>query len=50
MIKTLYRRLPGPSVARISFMILVALLFLVLVIWSYELLGDVLDSGGAVGE
>ena len=50
MIKALYRNLPGPSAARVGVMILMTLILLVLVIWSYELLGDVLDTGGTVGE
>ena len=49
MIKALYRHLPGPFAARVTTMIVMALIFLVLVIWSYELLGDVLDTGGRVG-
>ncbi len=50
MIRVLYRRLPGSSSARIVVVIVMALVFLVLVIWSYELLGDLLDTGGTVGE
>lgn len=50
MIRAIYRRLPGSSAARITLMIVVAFVLLALVIWSYELLGDVLDSGGTVGE
>ena len=50
MIKAIYRRLPGPSVARVAIMLVIAYLLLVVVIWSYELLGDFLDTGGAVGE
>jgi len=50
MIQTIFRRLPGPAPVRIAAMVLVALAILILVIWSYELLGDILDSGGTVGE
>ena len=50
MIKALYHRLPGPSLARAAIMLVTVLVLLVLVIWSYELLGDLLDTGGAVGE
>ncbi len=50
MIKAVYRALPGPSAVRIAIMVLAALVFLALVIWSYELLGDVLDTGGTIDE
>ena len=50
MLTTIYRRLPGPAPIRIAGMVIAALIILTLVIWSYELLGDVLDSGGTVGE
>jgi hypothetical protein len=50
VIKAIYRRLPGPSAARVAIMLVTAYLLLVVVIWSYELLGDLLDTGGAVGE
>jgi hypothetical protein len=50
MIKSLYRAMPGPPAARVAVMSIVALVILVLVIWSYEVLGDFLDSGGTVGE
>jgi len=50
MLNTIYHRLPGPKAARVSVLVVVGLLILVLVIWSYEVLGDVLDSGGTVGE
>lgn len=50
MLRTLYRRLPGPPGARIVVMSIGALVLLGAVIWSYEVLGDLLDTGGAVGE
>ena len=50
MIKNLYHWLPGPPAARIATLSLAALVILVAVIWSYEVLGDMLDSGGTVGE
>lgn len=50
MIKNLYHWLPGPPAARIVILSLAALVILVAVIWSYEVLGDLLDSGGTVGE
>jgi hypothetical protein len=50
MIRTIYYRLPGPPAARLAALSLAALVILVLVIWSYEVLGDFLDSGGSVGE
>ena len=50
MIKSLYDFLPGPPVARMAVMSVAALILLVIVIWSYEVLGDFLDSGGTVGE
>ena len=50
MLRTLYRRLPGPAGARIALMSVAALVLLTAVIWSYEVLGDLLDTGGAVGE
>ncbi len=50
MIKAIYRWLPGPSAARVAIMLVIAWLLLVVVILSYELLGDFLDTGGAVGE
>ena len=50
MIAWLYDVLPGPKAARIAFMVVLALIILVLVVWSYELLGDFVDSGGRVGE
>ena len=50
MIRTLYHRLPGPPAVRVAALSLVALVVLVAVIWSYELLGDLLDTGGTVGE
>ena len=49
MIRWLYRRLPGPKAARIAVMTVIALIVLTLVIWSYELLGDFVDTGGRVG-
>ena len=50
MLQTLYRRLPGPPGARIAMMSVAAVVLLLVVIWSYEVLGDLLDTGGAVGE
>ncbi len=50
MIKSLYQWMPGPPAARIVALSVAALVMLVLVIWSYEVLGDFLDSGGTVGE
>jgi len=50
MLSAIYHRLPGPKAARIAVLAVVAVLILVLVIWSYEILGDLLDSGGTVGE
>lgn len=50
MIKTLYFRLPGPPAARLAVMTVAALVFLAVIIWSYEVLGDLLDTGGAVRE
>lgn len=50
MIRNLYRWMPGPPAARIAVLSIAALVVLVLVIWSYEVLGDFLDSGGTVGE
>ncbi len=50
MIRWLYRVLPGPKAARIAVMVVLALIVLTLVVWSYELLGDLIDSGGRVGE
>ena len=50
MIKSLYQWMPGPPAARIAVLSIVALFILVLVLWSYEVLGDLLDSGGTVGE
>ncbi len=50
MLHTIYRRLPGPPGARIVLMAVAALVLLAVVIWSYEVLGDLLDTGGAVGE
>ena len=46
MIKSLYRLLPGPSGVRVTVMVAMVAALLVLVIWSYELLGDVLDTEG----
>jgi hypothetical protein len=50
MIRNLYLRLPGPPSLRMATMTLAFLVLLVVVIWSYEVLGDLLDSGGALGE
>jgi hypothetical protein len=50
MLRTLYLRLPGPPAARIALLSLAALMLFAAVIWSYEVLGDLLDTGGAVGE
>lgn len=50
MLSSIYHRLPGPRAARLAVLVAVAVLILVLVIWSYEILGDILDSGGTVGE
>jgi len=50
MIKSLYQWLPGPPVARVVMLSVATLVVLVAVIWSYEVLGDFLDSGGTVGE
>jgi hypothetical protein len=50
MLSTLYHRLPGPKAARITMLAAMAVVLLTLVIWSYEILGDLLDSGGTVGE
>lgn len=45
----LYERLPGNRPARIAVLAVAGLLLLAAVIWSYEVLGDLLDSGGTVG-
>jgi hypothetical protein len=50
MLNALYHRLPGPKAARITVLVAAALIVFVLVIWSYEILGDLLDTGGRVGE
>ncbi|MGI9648558.1 MAG: hypothetical protein ACR2OI_08570 [Acidimicrobiia bacterium] len=50
MIRNLYLRLPGPRPVRLATMTLASLVLLTAVIWSYEILGDMLDSGGALGE
>ena len=50
MLSTLYHRLPGPKAARIAMFVAAAVVILAAVIWSYEILGDLLDSGGTVGE
>lgn len=50
MIKSIYHWLPGPAAARIAMLSVAALVLLVAVIWSYEFLGDFLDSGGTVSE
>ncbi len=50
MIKSLYHWLPGPRAARLAVLSVVAVVLFVAVIWSYEVLGDLLDSGGTVGQ
>jgi hypothetical protein len=50
MIRALYQWMPGPPAARIAMLSIMAVVILALVIWSYEVLGDFLDSGGTVGE
>ena len=45
----LYERLPGNRTTKIAIATVLALVILTLVIWSYEVLGDLLDSGGTVG-
>ncbi len=45
----LFERLPGSRPVRIAIMSILVLMLLTAVIWSYELLGDLLDSGGTVG-
>ena len=45
----LYRVLPGPKAARIAIMTVLALIVLTVVIWSYAILGDLIDTGGRVG-
>ena len=50
MIRTMYLRLPGPPAVRIAAMTVAALVLFAAIIWSYEILGDLLDTGGAVGE
>ncbi|MBT8166656.1 MAG: hypothetical protein HKO63_03570 [Acidimicrobiia bacterium] len=50
MLTALYHRLPGPKAARVTILVVAAVVVFVLVIWSYEILGDLLDSGGTVGE
>jgi hypothetical protein len=50
MLRALYRRLPGPPGIRVALMSVAAVILLGAVIWSYEVLGDLLDTGGAVGE
>ncbi len=44
----LFERLPGNRPTRIAIMAVLVLVVLTVVIWSYELLGDLLDSGGTV--
>lgn len=44
----LFERLPGNRPIRIAIMTILILVVLTGVIWSYELLGDLLDSGGTV--
>lgn len=46
----LYGVLPGPKAARIAVMTVMAVIILTVVLWSYEVLGDLLDTGGRVGE
>lgn len=48
MIRTVYQRLPGPPLVRLALMTFAALVLLGLVIWSYEVLGDLLDTGGTI--
>lgn len=48
MIRTIYNRLPGPAAVRVLVMTVVVLALLVVVIWSYEILGDLLDTGGTI--
>ncbi len=50
ILRTLYRRLPGPPGARVAVLSVAAVVLFAVVIWSYEVLGDLLDTGGAVGE
>lgn len=50
MIRNLYLRLPGSRPVRVATMAVASLVLLSAVIWSYEILGDLLDSGGALGE
>jgi len=41
--------LPGNKTTKVAIMTVLVLVVLALVIWSYEVLGDLLDSGGTVG-
>jgi hypothetical protein len=45
----LYDRLPGNRTMKIAIATVLVLVVLAAVIWSYEVLGDLLDSGGTVG-
>ncbi|MBT8202816.1 MAG: hypothetical protein HKN74_03930 [Acidimicrobiia bacterium] len=50
MLKRAFLRIPGPPAVRVAVAVVVAFALFSVVIWSYEVLGDLLDSGGAVGQ
>ena len=50
MIRSLYHRLPGPSVVRVVTLIVLAVAALALLVVTYEWAGAAfLDTGGAIG-
>lgn len=50
MIKRIYSLLPGPPVVRVAVLVVMAAIALVALGFLFEWAGDLLDSGGVIGE
>ena len=48
--RRLYERLPGPPAARVALMVAVIAVALVALGFIFEWAGDLLDSGGVIGD
>lgn len=50
MIRRLYELLPGPPAVRVALLVLIGVAALIALGFVFEWAGDLLDSGGVIGE